>query len=79
MSAANCQGWYRDVAGQIDKWGEDATKLSDYNVGGITRQKALVNSTAEYEFNVCPMPCNFTHIDRCNRPLALRGHVTSFL
>ena len=34
------------------KW--TSSKLTNYNVGGITRQKALVKSTAEYEFNVCP-------------------------
>ena len=63
-SKLKCQGWYRDVAGQMDKWGWDGTKHEQYNEGGIKRQKAMVNSTGEYEFNVCPMPCNFTQIDQ---------------
>ena len=54
------QGWYRDVAGQMDKWGGDCTKPELYNKGDIKSQKALVNDMGEYEFNVCPMPCNFT-------------------
>ena len=58
------QGWYRDVAGQMEKWGGDADKPAEYNQGGIERQKALVNSTGEYELNVCPLPCNFTQIDQ---------------
>ena len=52
----------------MDKWEGDATKLTDYNVGGIMPQKALVNSTAEHEFNVCPMPCNFTQINQKKPP-----------
>lgn len=56
------QGWYRDAAGQMDKWGADAAKPDQYNAGGIQRQKNCINSTGEYEFNVCPLPCNFTQI-----------------
>ena len=58
------QGWYRDVPGQMDRWGGDGTKLAQYNEGSIKRQKALVNETGEYELNVCPLPYNFTP----NRP-----------
>lgn len=58
------QGWYRDVAGQMEKWGGDEAKATEYNEGGIKRQKALVNGTGEYELNVCPLPCNFTQIDQ---------------
>ena len=48
-----CQGWYWDVAGQMDKWGGDASKLTNYNVGGLMCQKALVNS---------PVPCTATSL-----------------
>ena len=48
------QGWYQDVPGEMNKWGGD----------GIKRQRALVNDTGKYEFNICPMPCNFTQIDQ---------------
>ena len=44
----------------MDKWLGDSTKLAKYNEEGIKWQKALVNGTGEYEFNVCPMPCDFT-------------------
>ena len=48
----------------MEKWGGDASKPTEYNQAGIERQKALVNSTGEYELNVCPLPCNFTQIDQ---------------
>ena len=48
----------------MDKWGADGTKPEDNNQGGIECQKALVNSTGEYELNICPLPCNFTQIDQ---------------
>ena len=48
----------------MEKWGGDASKPTQYNQSGIERQKALVNSTGEYELNVCPLPCNFTQIDQ---------------
>ena len=57
------QGWYRDVPAQMDKWGGDESKPTDYK-GGIEHQKAVVNSTGEYELNVCPLPFNFTQIDQ---------------
>ena len=58
------QGWYRDVPGQMDDWGADESKAAEYNKNGIRRQKVLVNKTGEYEFNVSPLPCNFTQIDQ---------------
>ena len=64
LSKLKCQGWYRDMPGQMDKWGGDGTKLAQYNEGSMKRQKALVNETGEYELNVCPLPYNFTP----NRP-----------
>ena len=48
----------------MDKWEGDDTKPDQYNEGGIKRQKALANDTGEYEFNVCPIPYNFTQIDQ---------------
>lgn len=58
------QGWYRDVGGQMDKWGGKLDDAATLNASGMTRQQVMVNSTGEYEFNVCPMPSNFTQIDQ---------------
>ncbi|XP_078344073.1 uncharacterized protein F54H12.2-like [Oculina patagonica] len=58
------QGWYRDVAGQMDKWGGKLDEAAKMNAGGISRQRVMVNTTGEYEFNVCPMPSNFTQVDQ---------------
>ena len=58
------QGWYRDVAGQMDKWGGKGDEASKWNAAGIARQQATVNTTGEYEFNVCPIPSNFTQIEQ---------------
>lgn len=58
------QGWYRDVAGQMDKWGGKLDDETQLNASGIRRQQATVNNTGEYEFNVCPIPSNFTQIDQ---------------
>lgn len=52
------QGSYRDAAGQMELWGGDSGK----NAPGILRQMSVVNSTGLYEFNVCPIPCNFCRV-----------------
>jgi len=48
----------------MDKWGGDGTKHEQYNEGGIKHHKGMVNTTGDYEFNVCPMPCNFSQINQ---------------
>ena len=58
------QGWYRDVAGQMEKWGGKLDDAKDLNASGIARQQNLVNSTGEYKFNVTPIPSNFTQIEQ---------------
>ena len=54
------QGWYRDTAGEMDLWGGLAT----HNPGGVQRQRICVNDTGKFEFNVCPLPCNFAQIEQ---------------
>ena len=58
------QGWYRDVPGQIDKWGAKEKDNALYNAARLRRQKACVNNTGTYEFNVRPLPCNFCQVEQ---------------
>ena len=64
MAKLKRQGWYRDVAGQMDKWGGKLDDAIDLNASGIARQQNLVGSSAEYEFNAIPIPSNFTQIEQ---------------
>ena len=64
MAKLKRQGWYRDVAGQMEKWGGKLDDAATQNDSGIARQQNLVNTTGEYEFNVTPIPSNFTQIEQ---------------
>ena len=64
LSKLKRQGWYRDVAGQMEKWGGKLEDAATQNASGIARQQNLVNTTGEYEFNVTPIPSNFTQIEQ---------------
>ena len=64
MGKLKRQGWYRDVAEQMDLWGGDEDKPELYNAGAIARHKGLVTRNGYYVFNVCPIPTNFNQIDQ---------------
>lgn len=57
------QGWYRDVAGQMELFGAP-TVNGTKNDGGLMREKALVGETGSYEFNINAIPCNFCQIEQ---------------
>jgi len=64
MAKLKRQGWYRDVAGQMEKLGGKVEDAATQNASDIARQQNLVNTTGEYEFNVTPIPSNFTQIEQ---------------
>lgn len=64
MGKLKRQGWYRDVPGQMDKWGGDPDSKEKYNAGGIDRHKAIVNAANYYVLNVCHISSNFNQIDQ---------------
>lgn len=61
LSTLKRQGWYRDQAGHMEIFKGAADSA---NKGGYTRQASVIGSTGKYEFNVCPIPCNFCQIEQ---------------